>query len=334
VVRVGARGAVVAVSAVLAAPVWLAGVVLGLSAGGGNAAPTTGCAAVAPRALDAWMRAREPRSPLVGLGDVFVAAGSDEGVDPRLLVAIAAQESALGTAGDAFSAHNPFGIGPGREFASWPASIEAAARLLHSEYLGRGLTTVAAIGARWAPPGAANDPTGLNGSWQRGVSALLVQLGGDPGRVGSSPCGSAGPGRVLLPMAVSAVVIGLPNAPGSTHDPNAWPDNWQSDNAVDLAMPAGTPLTAVCDGVVGPRTGSLGPSSSRFGGVRFTLRCRDGRDWYYAHLTALAPAIRPGAVVRAGQGVGWSGVANGVPHLHLAVSGGDPLGALGIGDSR
>jgi hypothetical protein len=43
-----------------------------------------------------------------------------------------------------------------------------------------GATTIAEIGAHWAPIGAANDPAGLNANWVGGVAAAYAQLGGDP----------------------------------------------------------------------------------------------------------------------------------------------------------
>jgi hypothetical protein len=69
-------------------------------------------------ALDAWIARRRPASPLVGLGPAFVAAGDEFGVDPLLLVAIAAAESGFGTAGSGVAARNAFGLGPGIAFSS------------------------------------------------------------------------------------------------------------------------------------------------------------------------------------------------------------------------
>lgn len=120
--------------------------------------------------------------------------------------------------------------------------------------------------------------------------------------------------------AVDARMIGFPGA--GTHTLG----NWQSDNAVDLAVPVGTPVTAVCDGVIG--TG-LGPSSggldttSRFGGLRLTLECATNRFWY-GHLSAYAPGLGGGVTVARGQEIGRSGAANGVAHLHIAAERGDP----------
>jgi murein DD-endopeptidase MepM/ murein hydrolase activator NlpD len=99
--------------------------------------------------------------------------------------------------------------------------------------------------------------------------------------------------------------------------------NWQSDNAIDLAAPVGTPIYAVADGVIGPRFGSLGSSNPRMAGLRLTLES-SGNAFYYAHMSRFAPGIKPGASVRKGDLLGFSGSANGVPHLHFGVQHGDP----------
>lgn len=130
-----------------------------------------------------------------------------------------------------------------------------------------------------------------------------------------------GGGRYAWPLGTADVrVIGVPGS--GTHTLGSW----QSDNAVDLAVPIGTAVYAACDGVIGP---GLGPGSggldpeSRFGGLRVTLNCAANRFWY-GHLSAYAPGIVAGAVVARRQEIGRSGAANGVPHLHLASERGDP----------
>ncbi len=294
-------------------------------------------AMVTNRDLDLWMQRRVASSPLIGTGRVFIAEGRRVGLDPRALVAIAFHESALGTLGSGADRHNPFGLGPGMRFPSWQRAIAVAADTLRGGYLDEGRTTLPAIGSKWAPVGAANDPTGLNNHWVRGVGDAYADLGGDPNGpvlIGASAACEVTQlrgGSVPLPMIIAPQVIGTPNAPGSTHDPHAWPNNWQSDNAVDFAMPSGTPLLAVCDGVLGDRIGTLDPSpSSRFGGMRLTITCANGASWYYSHLTTIARGLAPGVRVRRGGAVGTSGVANGVPHLHIAVDVGNPMVLFGL----
>ena len=120
-----------------------------------------------------------------------------------------------------------------------------------------------------------------------------------------------------------ATIIGKPNVKGSTHDPNATPNNWESDNAYDIAVPNGTPVYAASNGTIGSQIGSLG-SSGRFEGIRLHL-VTAGNEFYYAHLSRLAPGIKAGSKVTAGDLLGYSGVANGVAHLHFASKAGDPL---------
>lgn len=92
-------------------------------------------------------------------------------------------------------------------------------------------------------------------------------------------------------------------------------DNWESENAVDIAVPVGTPVYAVAAGIIGPQFGPDG--TGRFAGIR--LHLNSGADsFYYAHLSGTAPGISPGVRVKAGQLLGYSGSANGVAHLHFA----------------
>lgn len=125
---------------------------------------------------------RTAGSPLAGEGATFVEASRAIGLDPRALVAIAAHETVLLTYRPSQAINNPFGLGPGWSFPSEREAIRTAARVLARGYLGEGLTTIPAIGAKWAPIGASNDPTGLNNNWASGVGGYYAALGGDPGR--------------------------------------------------------------------------------------------------------------------------------------------------------
>lgn len=119
-------------------------------------------------------------------------------------------------------------------------------------------------------------------------------------------------------------VIGLPyqGTHAKAFNVSGGSDNWESENALDIRAPVGTPIRAVSDGVIGPQFGSLG-SGGRFAGLRLHL-VTNGNEYYYAHLSRFAPGIKPGTRVKAGQIIGYSGEANGVPHLHFASKTGDP----------
>lgn len=137
---------------------------------------TAGADAVA---IDSYLAAKS--SPLAGQGAAFVAHAGSVGLDPRALVAISGAESSFATYGPSQLIHNPFGLGPHRVYPSWEESIGAAARNLGGHlYLGAGRVTIGQISGTWAPIGAANDPTGVNGNWTRNVSRYYAEMGGDP----------------------------------------------------------------------------------------------------------------------------------------------------------
>jgi len=131
----------------------------------------------------------------------------------------------------------------------------------------------------------------------------------------STPSSSSG-GQVL--PVTGGKIIGTPyqGTHAKAFNVAGGSDNWESENAVDIAVPIGTPVYAVADGTIGPQFGSLG-EGGRFAGLRLHLNA--GADsFYYAHLSSFAPGIRPGKTVTAGTLLGYSGSANGVAHLHFA----------------
>jgi murein DD-endopeptidase MepM/ murein hydrolase activator NlpD len=119
------------------------------------------------------------------------------------------------------------------------------------------------------------------------------------------------------PLAVRGRLIGFPYQGSHTLY-----GNWESDNAVDISVPTGTPVYAVTDGVIGSQIGALDSSDPHLQGLRVHL---DGasNDYYYAHLSRLV--VTAGEQVHKGDLIGYSGSANGVEHLHFAVRDGSPL---------
>jgi murein DD-endopeptidase MepM/ murein hydrolase activator NlpD len=105
-----------------------------------------------------------------------------------------------------------------------------------------------------------------------------------------------------------------PDAPGGWH------------HGDDLFAPLGTPVLAVASGLVF----SVGPE--RLGGNRLWLRDDRGNEFYYAHLSAYSPLAVNGALVHAGDVLGFvgdTGDAEGTPyHLHFEVH---PVGLLDRG---
>jgi len=121
--------------------------------------------------------------------------------------------------------------------------------------------------------------------------------------------------RTVSPTGGKGLLIGSPRQ--GTHTLG----NWQSDNAIDVKVPKGSPIFAARSGTIGSRIGPLDSKSPRFQGQRLTVEA--GRnDFYYAHLSKIL--VKPGEHVKAGQLIGYSGKANGVPHLHFASRVGNP----------
>jgi murein DD-endopeptidase MepM/ murein hydrolase activator NlpD len=173
---------------------------------------------------------------------------------------------------------------------------------------------------------------GLN----RQLAGLFVHLGAKTGRLPAGteilvgvPATVAPATGYVYPLGQSGEIIGCPFVPGSTHSAFAAPNNLASDNAVDIAVPVGTPVYAVAAGVIGPQIGPLDSTDPRMAGLRVHLNT-PGVQFYYAHLSELD--VVPGQYVQAGQQIGLSGEANGAAHLHFAQDVGNPaetVGALG-----
>jgi murein DD-endopeptidase MepM/ murein hydrolase activator NlpD len=114
-------------------------------------------------------------------------------------------------------------------------------------------------------------------------------------------------------------LIGLPGQ--GTHSRTEGPNNWQSDNAVDISVTRGTPILAVEGGTV-TKVSVRPDGSGRFAGSSVTIKGVSGNSYFYAHLSSVS--VKAGQKVRGGEQIGASGVANGVPHLHFATEKGDP----------
>ncbi len=84
---------------------------------------------------------------------------------------------------------------------------------------------------------------------------------------------------------------------------------------VDFGVPVGSPVMAAGDGTVEAARWALGY------GRWIRLRHADGYETAYAHLSAFAPGVAPGRMVRQSEVIGWSGnsgLSTG-PHLHFEV---------------
>lgn len=121
-------------------------------------------------------------SPLVGWGLAMVRISRRYDIDPRLPAAIASCETSGGTNGTGPAFNNDFGLltsrSQHRRFQSRKQAILYLAELLSKRYVGKGLTTIPEIGAKYAPVGAGNDPRNKNSRWVGCVTAVYKKLNG------------------------------------------------------------------------------------------------------------------------------------------------------------
>ncbi|MFJ7726546.1 glucosaminidase domain-containing protein [Neobacillus sp. NPDC097160] len=116
---------------------------------------------------------------LKGMGEVFVNAGKRFNINPALLTAIAQHETGNGKSRAANEKNNiagMMGINGLKSYSSIEDSIMDMARNLSKNYLGKGLSSIPGIGAKYAPIGADNDPSGLNNQWVSGVTKFFERL--------------------------------------------------------------------------------------------------------------------------------------------------------------
>lgn len=150
---------------------------------GGNVFPSFGwggprTSPVTAESIDRYLESKA--SPIAGSGVDFMKSGVKWNIDPRFVVAVSGAESYFGL--QLCAPYNAWGWGcpngPYR-FASWAQAIEAISKGLRTGYLDDGLISVDRIHLRYAPPAAANDPTGLNYAWPNNVARFLNEQGGN-----------------------------------------------------------------------------------------------------------------------------------------------------------
>lgn len=111
------------------------------------------------------------RSPMTPYADFIVAVSDEYGLDWRLLVAIAQQESNLGKKIPPNS-HNAWGWGIHSRgtlgFTSWEEGIKTVAKGLKEKYIDKGYTTPEAIMSKYTPSS--------EGSWAFGVNQFIEEL--------------------------------------------------------------------------------------------------------------------------------------------------------------
>jgi murein DD-endopeptidase MepM/ murein hydrolase activator NlpD len=153
----------------------------------------------------------------------------------------------------------------------------------------------------------------LGGSVPAAGQVTQSQQQGVSGAAGS---GSPSGGRLQTngyPLGRTGKIIGTPFT--GTHTLG----DWQSDRAVDIATPVGTPMVALEGGTV-VKVRHHPQDGGRFAGDQITIR-GSNNSYFYAHGVA---SVKPGQKVHRGDVIGKSGSANGVAHLHFGVERGDP----------
>ena len=176
-----------------------------------------------------------------------------------------------------------------------------------------------------APADARAEPAQPRAAQARRVTP---RLGGEAaqehaGREGREGAKGAKVASGRYPLAVRGRFLGGPGV--GTHSFTAPPNNWQSDNAVDLGVPVGTAMIAVESGRV-VKVSPHAQDGSRFAGDGITIVGDRGNSYFYKHGVS---SVKVGERVHKGQKIGTSGSASGSAHLHFAVEHGNPLDLIG-----
>lgn len=97
-------------------------------------------------------------SPLIPYANTFVEEADKNGIDFRLVAAIAMCESNLGKRIPSQDSYNAWGIAVytgqqhGSKFDDWPTAIKWVSKYIKERYLDRGHDTLREIGSIYAPP--------------------------------------------------------------------------------------------------------------------------------------------------------------------------------------
>ncbi len=165
------------------------------------------------------------------------------------------------------------------------------------------------LAVRCDASGAGTDPkTGAPGSAAPGK--------GTPGSPGS---GKTITTRFQSPLPAGSYRVSSGFGPRKAPVTGDWTRGSTNHQGVDLAAPAGTPISAAADGIV------TFAGYGRGYGWMVTIRHADGSETRYGHMRS-APPVRVGQAVAAGArigAVGSTGNSSG-PHLHFEVR--DPQG--------
>ena len=144
--------------------------------------------------------------------------------------------------------------------------------------------------------------------------ALLARLGIKVRAVASTPAAAPGTAQYLKAFPVN----------GTHQLTKSWGAfrgslQGQSHQGEDIMAAQGTPVVAVADGTIKRLT----RVETGLGGIWIWLVDNAGNEYYYAHLTDIAPGLDAGSKVTAGQQIGTVGNTGdarfGAGHLHFEV---------------
>jgi hypothetical protein len=130
--------------------------------------------------MDAGALNNQLKGTLQNTGKFFIEAGRKYQINPAFLAAVSMHETGNGTSNASRYKNNVAGMMGKNGLKSYDSveeSIFDMARNLRNNYLDQGKTTIAQIGAKYAPVGADNDPTGLNNHWVKGVQNYFGKMG-------------------------------------------------------------------------------------------------------------------------------------------------------------
>lgn len=123
--------------------------------------------------LNKWIDSKAPKNSLMrGMGEAFFKAGQESGLDPRYLIAHAAQETGWGTSNILKSKNNWFGIGAfdnspfssAKSFEGREKGIIEGAKWISENYYNKGNTTL----SKMKQAGYATDP-----QWANRISSIM-----------------------------------------------------------------------------------------------------------------------------------------------------------------
>ncbi|WP_198612523.1 glucosaminidase domain-containing protein [Staphylococcus caledonicus] len=128
---------------------------------------------------------------LEGKADKVLEIAEKEKVPPLLMVAIMVNESGWGTGANAMKQNNPLSVMGNKSigdstYDTIEEGLEAGAKNLYEGYIKEGLDTPKKIGPKYAPVGAANDPTDLNSNWIPNTEQVMKDLGAEDIKSSSS----------------------------------------------------------------------------------------------------------------------------------------------------